>query len=67
MAFTLTKAGGGFVDAEYLSISNSTASPANTWYAGNFSTNGGGNSGWTFDDVQDFVFTSPSLTVLGLA
>lgn len=47
MAFTLTKAGGGTVTALYLSISNSTATPASTWFAVG-STDGGGNSGWTF-------------------
>ncbi len=48
--FTLVKTGGGIVDMDYLSISNSTASPANTWYAGKNSTDGGGNSGWLFQD-----------------
>lgn len=46
--FTLAKSGGGVVDTDYLSISNSTASPINTWYAGANSTNGGGNTNWTF-------------------
>jgi hypothetical protein len=46
--FTLAKSGGGVVDTDYLSISNSTASPINTWYAGANSTNGGGNSNWIF-------------------
>ncbi len=45
---TLTKAGGGTICSDYLSISRSTASPATTWYAGANSTNGGNNSGWTF-------------------
>ena len=46
---TLAKAGGGIVSVDYLSISNSTATPATlTWYAGANSTNGGGNSGWIF-------------------
>lgn len=46
--FTLAKTGGGIVDSNYLSISNSTASPINTWYAGANSTNGGGNTNWLF-------------------
>lgn len=45
--FTLAKSGGGTVTADYLSISNSTATPGSTWFASN-STDGGGNTGWTF-------------------
>lgn len=44
---TLTKAGGGIINREYLSISRSTATPANTWNTNN-SINGGNNSGWIF-------------------
>lgn len=47
MAFTLTKNGGGTVVCSYLTITNSTGSPASTWYAVS-STDGGSNSGWTF-------------------
>ena len=55
---TLAKAGGGIVSVDYLSISNSTATPATlTWYAGANSTNGGGNSGW--------IFTAPPATATG--
>jgi hypothetical protein len=39
--------GTGNAVGEYLTVSNSTATPASTWYAVN-STNSGGNSGWTF-------------------
>ena len=46
--FTLSKSGGGIVSADYLSISNSAASPSSTWYAGANSTDGGGNTGWIF-------------------
>lgn len=46
--FTLTKTGGGTVVIGYMSISYSTATPSNTWYAGVTSTDGGNNSGWTF-------------------
>lgn len=45
---TIAKAGEGTSESDYLSISRSTATPANTWYAGSNSTNGGNNSGWTF-------------------
>ena len=41
---------------DYLSISRCTATPADTWYAGEFSTNGGNNSGWQFmQDPDDFL------------
>ena len=47
--FTLSKTGSGVVSGiDYLNISNSTASPTSTWYAGANSTNGGGNTGWIF-------------------
>jgi hypothetical protein len=52
---TLAKAGGGKIGRDYLSISNSTATPSTTWYAGTHSTNGGGNSGWTFTDAPSGV------------
>jgi type II secretion system protein G len=45
---TLTKTGGGIISSDYLSISYSTATPSNTWYAGANSTNGGNNIGWIF-------------------
>jgi hypothetical protein len=47
--FTLALSGGGRVDVNYLSISNSAASPASTWFAGINSTNGGSNTGWVFN------------------
>ena len=46
--FTLAKSGGGVISVNYLSISNSTASPSNTWYAGLNSTDGGDNTNWLF-------------------
>ena len=45
----LVKAGGGYVSCNYMSISRSQATPSTaTWWAGNNSTDGGNNSGWTF-------------------
>jgi len=44
---TLSKAS-GTVSADYLSISQSTATGGAGWYAGANSTNGGNNSGWIF-------------------
>lgn len=46
-AATVSKSS-GVVSADYLSISNSTATGGATWYAGANSTNGGGNTGWIF-------------------
>lgn len=45
---TWSKSGGGVVSLDYMSISRSTASQANTFYAGANSTDGGSNSQWIF-------------------
>jgi hypothetical protein len=37
-----------FGEGNYLSVSYSTATPAGVWYAGDNSTDGGNNTGWTF-------------------
>ena len=44
---TLAKAGGGSITCDFMIISRSTATPANTWNATN-STDNGNNSGWNF-------------------
>lgn len=44
---SLAKSGGGTITVDYASIRDIAASPASTWYATN-STDGGGNTGWTF-------------------
>jgi hypothetical protein len=48
----LTKTGGGTIQSDYLSIQHSVATPADTWYAGNNSTNNQAvataGSGWIF-------------------
>jgi len=44
----LVMIGAGYVNVDYLSISYIKASPANIWYAGANSTNGGNNTGWIF-------------------
>ncbi len=46
--YNFVKTGGGVVSVDYLSISRSQATPANTWYAGTHSTDGGNNTGWNF-------------------
>lgn len=45
--FTLS-ASTGQICRDFLSISNSAATGGASWFAGANSTNGGGNSGWTF-------------------
>lgn len=45
---TLVKAGGGVVNADYLTIQDLIAMPASTWYAGSNSTDAGNNTGWLF-------------------
>jgi hypothetical protein len=45
---TLTRSAGGVVNADFLDVSYVTANPANTWYAGSNSVNGGNNVGWVF-------------------
>ena len=59
---TLTKGGGGTICSDYLSISRSTATPGSTWYAGNNSTNGGNNSGWTFASCDSTAPVFSSVT-----
>lgn len=68
----LVKSGGGVIDSDYLSISRSTATPANTWYGGATSTDGGNNSGWNFRDPPDrdafnLFFAQLAACALGLA
>jgi hypothetical protein len=53
-SFTLAKAGGGTVTCNYVSVSNSTASPASTFVARS-SIDGGGNSGWSFNTPSGFA------------
>jgi len=61
--FTLAKSGGGVISGvDYLSISNSTASPTNTWYAGANSTDGGGNTNWLFTAGPTDILGSASIT-----
>lgn len=44
----LTKAGGGTVSSAYLSVKDSKATPASTWYADPGGVDAGNNTGWTF-------------------
>ena len=47
---TLTYSGSDRIGLDYLSLSYITAAPANSFYAGTHSTDGGNNSGWVFTD-----------------
>ena len=53
-AATLVSTSGNVVSTDYMSISYSTASPVNAWFAGTHSTNGGNNTNW--------YFTAPTAT-----
>lgn len=46
---TLNYTGASRVDVDYLSLSQSTATPSNTWYAGTNSTAGTGVTGWVLN------------------
>jgi hypothetical protein len=50
-AYTLAKSGGGVVSLSNMSIRNAAASPANTFYAGATSFDGGGNTGWLWQNI----------------
>lgn len=52
---TLSKSS-GVVNANYLSVSRSTATGGAAWYAGANSTNGGNNSGWIFANAPSSGF-----------
>ena len=51
---TWVKTGGGVLSFGHLTITDSTASPANTLYAGGGGINGGGNTNWGFIRVGVF-------------
>ncbi len=55
--WAITKAGGGNVLLDYMSVSRSTGNPVTTWYGGGNSTNGGNNTNWFFND-QPLVVTT---------
>ena len=52
--FTLTKAGGGVISRDYMSVKDVTGSPDDTWYMGTHSTNVSGNT--------NIYFTGPPMT-----
>ena len=64
--WTITKAGGGTVDADYLALSYSTATPGQTWYTAN-STDTVGNSGWIFAWIGKFSGVTNPAKINGIA
>lgn len=61
--FDLTKLGAP-IELEYLSVADSHASPADTWYALN-STDAGGNTGWIFVDVGEGALSAQDADIAG--
>jgi hypothetical protein len=62
--WTIAKTGGGTVYADYINLSYSTGTPANTWYYGNNSVYGVGNFGWQLQPA--FAPTGLVLTQIGI-
>ena len=60
--WNIAKSGGGLIAVDYMSITNSAASPATTWYAGVHSTDEGGNTGWLFYDPVPIVVTNGAIS-----
>jgi hypothetical protein len=52
---TLTKSGGGTINANYINIKDIEATPSSTWYATN-SVDSGNNLGWTFNVASPSYF-----------
>jgi hypothetical protein len=55
---TLVKAGGGVVNENYVNVTNSNATPSNTFFDRSGYINGGGNTGWTFGVPNALFFGS---------
>lgn len=53
--WTIAKSGGGTVTTNFVNISNSTATPSSTWYAGPVVIDNGGNTGWNFISGNSFL------------
>lgn len=49
---TLNYTGSDIVETDGITVSYSNATPANKWYVGANSTNGGNNSGWLFESLK---------------
>jgi hypothetical protein len=64
--WNIAKAGGGKTEINYASISRSAASPADSFYAGTTSTDGGNNSGWVFNDMYVPSIATNAFTNIGI-
>ena len=64
--WTITKAGGGTVNADFLALSYSTATPGQTWFTAN-STDTVGNSGWIFAWTGKVMGTTDPAKINGIA
>ncbi len=51
----INKTVGSYIDADYLTLDYSKASPVDTWYAGGNSTDSGNNEGWIFTSFANRV------------
>jgi len=59
-AYTFNKLNAGYVQSDYIDVSNGSVTPANTWYAGKNSSDGGGNTGWLF---KNYIKTPASIII----
>lgn len=64
-AWNLVKSGGGISVSNYLSLRDSAASPALTWYAGTDSVDVSGNRGWIFTRPPSSVVTNQNAKIDG--
>jgi hypothetical protein len=61
----LVKAGGGVFEGDYLDITDMNVSPADTWYAGDNSIDGGNNDGWLFEAYVPPDSDPPTTSISG--
>ncbi|HET6558054.1 MAG TPA: hypothetical protein VFG54_12115 [Prolixibacteraceae bacterium] len=54
-AHTLNKSGSGVINADYLNISYSNATPDNRWFMGDNSVDAGNNTGWQTGKGESFA------------
>lgn len=51
--WSIVSTGSALENVDFLTVSSSTATPADIWYAGTNGVNGGSNSGWIFTSKPD--------------
>lgn len=57
----------GHVSLDYVTISRSTGTPANWWFAGSHGINGGNNSGWLFADYVGMIANANAVATMTAA